>query len=87
MQVVVWVGSCDWPACMTASSNDWGTGRVQAVPYDRIAADCVQVLARPLLQLPVKEMSTMVTAIRKQACGPTLVQGGLPDKDDGTFFE
>jgi len=66
-------------------------GAVQAVLDDRIMAEYVEVLARPVFHLPAAEVELVLTAIRARSywveTAPAHAVRGLPDPDDAPFLE
>ena len=66
-------------------------GEVQAVLDDRIMAEYVEVLARPVFRLPVAEVELVLAAIRARSfwveAGAARIVRGLPDPDDAPFLE
>jgi putative PIN family toxin of toxin-antitoxin system len=66
-------------------------GEVQAVVDDRIMAEYAEVLARPVLRLPVAEVELVLASIRTQAfsveAAAIHLTHELPDPDDAPFLE
>lgn len=68
------------------------TGVVQAGLDDRILAEYSDVLHRPELALPAREVDLVLGAIAEHACWARglpchAIHGGLPDPDDTPFAE
>ncbi|MBN2449470.1 MAG: PIN domain-containing protein [Lentisphaeria bacterium] len=68
------------------------TGVVQAGLDDRILAEYGDVLHRPELALPAREVDVVLDAIVGHACWARVLpehalRGGLPDPDDAPFVE
>jgi len=70
---------------------DWlRAGTVIAVLDDRILAEYVEVLLRPVFGLPPSDVEDVLTAIRSRATWADVGPGGsvqLPDADDAAFAE
>jgi uncharacterized protein len=66
-------------------------GGVQAVLDDRIMAEYVKVLTRPVFRLPVAEVELVLATIRAQSfwieVATIHLARGLPDPDDAPFLE
>ena len=66
-------------------------GEVQAVVDDRIMAEYAEVLARPVLRLPVAEVELVLAAIGTRAfsveAAAIHLAHELPDPDDAPFLE
>ena len=66
-------------------------GTLTAVLDDRIAAEYGEVLARPMFDLPEREVRIVLEAIRGRAewveVGAKDLARGLPDPDDAPFLE
>jgi len=66
-------------------------GSIRAVLDDRIAAEYLEVLARPLFALPVAEVRLVLGVIRARGwwveAGPEHRVTGLPDPDDAPSLE
>jgi len=66
-------------------------GEVQAVVDDRIMAEYAEVLARPVLRLPVAEVELVLASIRTRAfsveAAAIHLTHELPDPDDAPFLE
>jgi len=66
-------------------------GEVQAVVDDRIMAEYAEVLAQPVLRLPVAEVELVLASIRTRAfaveAAAIHLTRELPDPDDAPFLE